>query len=74
LEAVAAKFPAGGARCTVRKGNAAEVIIESAAAEKQTVIAMATHGRSGVKRWMLGSVTETVVRHSDDPVFVVRAH
>jgi nucleotide-binding universal stress UspA family protein len=34
---------------------------------------MCSHGRSGVKRWVLGSVTETVVRHSDDPVLVVRA-
>jgi nucleotide-binding universal stress UspA family protein len=33
---------------------------------------MCTHGRTGVQRWMLGSVTETVVRHSDDPVLVVR--
>ena len=37
------------------------------------LIAMCTHGRSGVRRWMLGSVTETVVRHSGDPVLVLRA-
>jgi len=37
------------------------------------LIAMCSHGRSGVKRWVLGSVTENVVRHSDDPVLVVRA-
>jgi nucleotide-binding universal stress UspA family protein len=34
---------------------------------------MCTHGRSGVQRWMLGSVTERVLRHSGDPVLVVRA-
>jgi nucleotide-binding universal stress UspA family protein len=34
---------------------------------------MCTHGRSGVQRWALGSVTETVVRHSENPVLVVRA-
>jgi nucleotide-binding universal stress UspA family protein len=34
---------------------------------------MCSHGRSGVRRWMLGSVTETVVRHSGDPVLVIRA-
>jgi nucleotide-binding universal stress UspA family protein len=34
---------------------------------------MCTHGRSGVQRWMLGSVTETVVRHTSDPVLVIRA-
>ena len=32
-----------------------------------------THGHSVVKRWVLGSVTETVVRHSGDPVLVIRA-
>jgi nucleotide-binding universal stress UspA family protein len=32
-----------------------------------------THGRSDFKRWVLGSVTEKVVRHSRDPVLVVRA-
>jgi nucleotide-binding universal stress UspA family protein len=37
------------------------------------LIAMCTHGRSGVKRWALGSVTEKVVRHSGDPVLVIRA-
>ena len=38
-----------------------------------SLIAMCSHGHSGVKRWVLGSVTETVVRHSGDPVLVVRA-
>jgi nucleotide-binding universal stress UspA family protein len=33
---------------------------------------MCTHGRSGINRWVLGSVTETVIRHSDNPVLVVR--
>jgi nucleotide-binding universal stress UspA family protein len=37
------------------------------------MIAMCTHGRSGVQRWALGSITEKVVRHSDNPVLVVRA-
>lgn len=47
-------------------------IIE-AAAEPDSLIAMRTHGRSGVKRWVLGSVTEKVVRHSDRPVLVIPA-
>ena len=34
------------------------------------VIAMATHGRSGISRWVLGSVTETLVRTSGSPVLV----
>jgi nucleotide-binding universal stress UspA family protein len=37
------------------------------------LIAMCTPGRSGIGRWVLGSVAETVVRHSGDPVLVLRA-
>jgi nucleotide-binding universal stress UspA family protein len=55
------------------EGLAADEIIEHARNVPGAVIAMATHGRSGVRRWALGSVTETVVRHSDSPVWVVKA-
>jgi len=54
-------------------GEAAETIIELAKGSPNSLIAMCTHGRSGVMRWVLGSVTEKVVRHSDNPVLVVRA-
>ncbi|HIN36518.1 MAG TPA: hypothetical protein EYM77_02520 [Dehalococcoidia bacterium] len=33
---------------------------------------MTTHGHSGPGRWTLGSVTDRVVRHSGDPVLVIR--
>jgi nucleotide-binding universal stress UspA family protein len=72
LERVAKNFLGGKVQCTVRKGNAAEAIIESAA-EKQTLIAMATHGRSGLDRWLLGSVAEKVLRGASNPMLVVRA-
>ena len=54
LERVAKNFLVGKVQCTVRQGNAAEAIIEVAGAVKQTLIAMATHGRSGLDRWLLG--------------------
>jgi nucleotide-binding universal stress UspA family protein len=73
LERVAKNFPNGKVLCTVRQGNAPEAIIESAAAEKQTLIAMATHGRSGLDRWLLGSVAEKVLRGASNPTLVVRA-
>jgi nucleotide-binding universal stress UspA family protein len=57
---------------TVKEGFAADEIISLAQKTPEALIAMCTHGRSGVKRWMLGSVTETVVRHSSDPVLVIR--
>ena len=55
------------------EGFAADEIISLSRKSPDNLIAMCTHGRSGVKRWMLGSVTETVVRHSADPVLVLRA-
>jgi nucleotide-binding universal stress UspA family protein len=73
LDRVAKNFPVGQVQCTVGKGNAAEAIIESAAADKQTLIAMATHGRSGLDRWLLGSVAEKVLRGASNPTLVVRA-
>jgi len=57
----------------LREGVGAEEIIRCARERPRSLIAMCTHGRSGVKRWVLGSVTEKVVRHSGDPVLVVSA-
>ncbi len=54
-------------------GSGADEIIDLARSTPDNLIAMCTHGRSGVERWVLGSVTEKVVRHSGDPVLVVRA-
>lgn len=57
----------------VSEGEAAETIIELAKGSPDSLIAMCTHGRSGVRRWMLGSITEKVVRHAEDPVLTIRA-
>src|SRR5262245_4682640 len=73
LQTLVKNFPIGQVECSVRHGDAAEVIIESSAAEPQALIAMATHGRSGLGRWLLGSVAEKVLRGASNPVLVVRA-
>jgi nucleotide-binding universal stress UspA family protein len=73
LRGVAKNFPVGEVQCTVSKGKAADVIIESAAAEKKTLIAMATHGRAGLNRFLLGSVAEKVLRGASNPLLLVRA-
>ena len=39
----------------------------------ESLVAMTTHGRSRVGRWILGSVTDQVVRHGSGPVLIVRA-
>jgi nucleotide-binding universal stress UspA family protein len=54
-------------------GPAADELIKLGRSTPDNLIAMSTHGRSGVKRWVLGSVTEKIVRHSGDPVLVMPA-
>ncbi len=56
----------------VRYGHDAEEILDHAAQKDIDLIAMTTHGRSGVKRFLLGSVAEKVLRHSPKPIFLVR--
>ena len=73
LEGIAQNFPTGTARCTIRTGNPAEAIIDSAAEDKHALIALATHGRSGLDRWLMGSVAEKVLRGGSNPTLVVRA-
>jgi len=60
LEAIARSFQAARIKCFVEAGKAEEVIIEKAATDKETLVVMATHGRSGIQRWLLGSVAEKV--------------
>ena len=55
------------------RGHAAEVISEVAQEAHRSLVVMTSHGRSGLGRWLLGSVTDRVVRHSGEPVLVVRA-
>jgi nucleotide-binding universal stress UspA family protein len=54
-------------------GPAAAAIVEAAAVQKADLIVMSTHGRSGLGRLVLGSVTESVVRGTTVPILIVRA-
>jgi len=56
----------------VRAGTAVGVILDVAEDRKATMIAMATHGATGLKRILLGSVAEVVLRKSPVPVLVLR--
>ncbi|HZD40682.1 MAG TPA: universal stress protein [Terriglobales bacterium] len=73
LKRVASTLPGGATKCTVEKGAAEEMIIETAAADKGALVAMATHGRSGINRWLLGSVAEKVLRGTTNALLLVRA-
>jgi len=58
---------------TVRSGEAPHEIIAAAREIDADVIAMTTHGRTGLKRLLFGSVAEAVLRMADIPVFTLRA-
>jgi nucleotide-binding universal stress UspA family protein len=57
----------------LRRGTAAEAILEVAGEEQVTLIAMTTHGRTGAARWVMGSVAEKVLQASPKPVLVTRS-
>lgn len=57
----------------VENSPAADAIVDHARKHAVDVIVMATHGRSGFRRWVFGSVAEKVVRGADRPVLLVRA-
>ena len=56
-----------------REGKPADVIANVVAETKATLVVVGSHGRSGLKRAVLGSVAEAVVRSSKVPVVVVPA-
>ena len=57
----------------VSTGNAAEGIIKATDEINADLVAMSTHGRSGLKRLAFGSVTDKVLRGARAPVLMVRA-
>lgn len=73
LRGIATTFPEAKVTCSVEKGRAEETIIDKAEADPGLLIAMATHGRSGLNRFLLGSVAEKVLRGIANPLLLIRA-
>lgn len=57
----------------VMQGDPSDTIVRYAREQDADLIAIATHGRSGVQRWIYGSVTEEVLALSQIPVLLVRS-
>lgn len=57
----------------IRFGTPAREILDFVNHESIDLVAMATHGRSGLSRLVLGSVAEAVLRHTPVPVLLVRS-
>lgn len=57
---------------TVASGSPYRAILDYVEEDDIDLVVMGTHGRTGLERWVLGSVTERVVRLSPVPVLTVR--
>jgi nucleotide-binding universal stress UspA family protein len=73
MKAEVAKLQNEGIKVTgiTRDGAAPDEILEVAEETHADVIAMSTHGYSGVERWLMGSVAEKVVHHAHIPVMLI---
>ncbi|MBT9583950.1 universal stress protein [bacterium] len=72
LDSVAKQFPADAVKIQWELGAPREQIVETAARKDCQLIVMASHGRSGPTRWLLGSVAEGVLRQARCPVLLLR--
>lgn len=58
----------------VEYGDPAATVVAVARDRKVDAIVMSTHGRSGIQRWLFGSVTRRVLEVAPCPVYVIPAH
>ncbi len=75
LSSVAARMAGAGvtAGTVVPRGEPANSIVDEAARDPETLIAMSSHGRSGFTRWWMGSVADKVLHMADNPLLLVRS-
>ncbi len=73
LREVAARLAKRGldAHSTVLEGTPAREVLDFARDTAEDMVVITSHGRSGFTRWWLGSVAETLVRASGDPVLII---
>ncbi|MGA2513377.1 MAG: universal stress protein [Candidatus Limnocylindrales bacterium] len=73
-QAIVQRAKAAGANATflVWEGEPGDAIVAAASSENVDLIVVGSHGRSGVSRFFIGSVSDYVVRHAHCPVMVVR--
>ena len=61
-----------GVESIILEGNPANELLDFAARNDVDLIVMGTHGKTGTHRFLIGSVSENVVRHSERAVLVAR--
>ena len=60
------------ASAEIRRGNVTDEILIFSEKFEADLIVMSSHGRSGLGRWVYGSVTDRVLRYADCPVLLIR--
>lgn len=63
----------GTVRVEIKVGDVAREIIEFAEETSASLIAISSHGRSGIAKWVFGSIAHKILQASNTPVLVVRA-
>jgi nucleotide-binding universal stress UspA family protein len=73
LRDLAKRFSPAATDWLVEKGEATDVLLGAIPRGGIDLVAMSTHGRSGIGRWVYGSVADAVLRHSPVPVLLASA-
>ena len=75
LDGIRGRVEQAGLTCTttVRQGDITEEILRHCQESESDLIVMSTHGRSGLGRWVYGSIADRVLRYAEVPVLLVRA-
>lgn len=75
VDAVAVRLRTAGldSESVVKEGDPRSVIVDEAAVWAADLIVMGSHGHTGITRWLLGSVAQSVVAHAPCSVEVVRS-
>lgn len=71
LDRLATSFPQGKAETMLYEGVPADAIVNAAREWHADLIIAGTHGRGGLERLILGSVTESILRHAPCPVLAL---
>ncbi len=74
LGGIATRFAQAGIEChsNVTSGSVADEILRFCEDAECDLIVMSTHGRSGLGRWVYGSIADRLLRHAKVPVLLVR--
>ena len=74
LRRVKSRQPGGRAEHVCCEGDPALAILKTCEDDEVDGIVMASHGRGGLERWLLGSVATKVLRGSHTPIYLLNSH